>query len=259
MSLFVELPDALVALLVVGASCALSLVPYLLARRLLISRTDERSADLAGSVLFRVGALHSLILALVFAQELLNFNETRHSMTREAALVGNVYYDLARFDDAATAPLRSHLRAYADIVRDREWRLLATESRLDPEAWTAWQLAYEGILDLEASGHRQTALRDIMIEQAREISALRISRESASLVTVNDLFLYAAVAGIVIMSIAYFPFAPTAVNLTLLLAFATYTGLVLYFIIAFSNPFSGGGIVEPVRFERLYEGMRQAG
>ena len=72
---------------------------------------------------------------------------------------------------------------------------------------------------------------------------------------VHGLFIFAAVAGIVIISFAYFPFPPTGVNLVLLTTFGVYTGLVIYFIIAFANPFSGAGYVEPVRLERLYEGM----
>lgn len=250
-----SVPGFFLALIIVLASCALALLPYLLARKVLLSKSDELSKDLAGSVLFRVGALHSLILALVFAQELFNVNEARQTMTREAALVGDIYYDLKRYDDAGTKAAQTNLADYTSIVLTREWDTLAQQGRLDEEAWEEWKGAYMKVLDLEPANPRQEALKEIMLEHVRELSDLRILRESEALLGINDLFFIAAIAGIVIMSIGYFPFPPTTVNLTLLLLFGIYTGLVIYFIVAFSNPFSGPGYVEPIRLERLYEGM----
>lgn len=226
-----------------------------MARRVLLPRTDEQSRDLAGSVIFRISALHSLILALVFAQELLNFNEARTTMTREAALVGDVYYDLARYDEAGTRSARADLVEYTNIVLNREWSALAETSRLDEQAWEEWKSAYIRILDLVPETPRQEALKEIMLERIRELSDLRIKRENAALSGIHQLFLFAAVAGIVLISFAYYPFPPTGVNLTLLTVFGIYTGLVVWFIIAFANPFGGAGAIEPIRLERLYEGM----
>lgn len=255
---FSVLPSLVLVVVIVVLSCLFALLPYWLARKVLLARADEQSKDLAGSVLFRIGALHSLILALVFAQELLNFSEARHAMTREAALVGNVYYDLKRYDEVATASAQASLIQYVNIVLTREWRTLATQRRLDEQAWAEWQAAYLAILNLVPDNARQESLRHIMLDQVRELSELRINRETAALAGTNTLFFFAAIAGVIIMSVGYFPFPPTRVNLTLLLLFGVYTGLVIYFIVAFSNPFSGAGYIEPTRFERLYDGMLQS-
>lgn len=255
MSFIHSMPNLLSASLIVLISCALALLPYALARKVLLPRTDDQTKDLAGSVIFRISALHSLILALVFAQELLNFNEARSTMTREAALVGDVYYDLKRYDEVSTKSAQADLVEYTDIVLNREWTSLGADARLDEQAWEKWKAAYTTILDLTPETPRQEALKGIILDRVRELSDLRIDRESAALSGVDGLFLFAAVAGIVIISIGYFPFPPTSVNLVLLTIFGVYTGLVIYFIIAFANPFSGAGYVEPVRLERLYEGM----
>lgn len=259
MSLLFILPSVISAAVVVLAFCALALAPYFLARKILASRIDEHTKDLAGSVMFRVGALHSLILALVFAQELANFNDTRRTMTREAALVGDIFYDLKRYDDATTKSAQANLAQYANIVITREWDGLGKTGRLDEAAWDEWKGAYLAILDLVPASGRQEALKDIMIQNVRELSSLRLNREAAALVGTDKLFLLAAIAGVLIMSIAYFPFPPTLANLTLLLLFGVYTGLIMYFIIAFGDPFSGPAYIEPVRFQRLYEGMLKSG
>jgi len=250
-----SIPGPALAVLVVLVSCVLAIGPYAVARRTMLSRTDDQTRDLAGSVIFRISALHSLILALVFAQELVNFNEARTIMTREAALVGDIFYDLQRYDEAATKQAQADLVDYTAIVLGRERESLAADALLDEQAWEEWKSAYTIILELEPRDARQDALKDIMLDRIREISDLRISRENTALAGVHGLFLFAAVAGIVIISIGYFPFPPTRVNLTLLLIFGLYTGLVIYFIFAFANPFSGAGQIDAVRFERLYEGM----
>ena len=58
---------ALLAVLTVGGTVALAIGSYLLGRKLLLPLSGEETRDLAGSVIFRVSALHGLILALVFA------------------------------------------------------------------------------------------------------------------------------------------------------------------------------------------------
>jgi hypothetical protein len=245
----------LLPVVIILVSCALALLPYFMARAILLPRTDDQSKDLASSVMFRVGALHGLILALVFAQELVNFNDVRHTLTREAALVGNIFYDLERYDKTTTQSARASLIEYTNIVLNREWDALAETGRLDEQAWDEWKTAYLAILDLAPQTPRQEALKGIMLDQVRELSELRLDREGSALVSTNNFFLLAAIAGIIIMSITYFAFPPNVVNLTLLLLFGIYTGLIIYFIIAFANPFGGAGFIEPVRFERLYEGM----
>lgn len=252
-----SLPSVAQLVLVVAVCCALTLLPYLLARRCFLSTSDENTHALAGSVIFRVGALHSLILALVFAQELLNFSDVRHTMTREASLVGNVYYDLGRYDEELTLSARADLLEYTKIVINQEWDKLASESRLDERAWEKWKSAYLQILDLEPVTPRQHELKSIMLVQVRELSELRINRESASLTGVNNLFLFAAIGGLIVISFSHFNYAPTRANLTLLMLLGFYTGCIIYFIIAFSDPYSGVAFIEPIRLERLYQAMVQ--
>jgi len=132
---------------------------------------------------------------------------------------------------------------------------LASDGRLDQQAWREWEAAYLDILDLAPADHRQRALKTIMLERVREVSDLRSSWENAASAGTNALFLVAAVAGIAIVSISYFPFPPSSVNLMLLAIFGVYTGMVICFLVGFANPFSGAGYVEPLRFERHYEGM----
>ena len=70
---------------------------------MLLARADAQTHHLAGVVIATIATLPRLLLALVFAQALLNVNEARETMTREASLPGNVYDDLARYGGHETA------------------------------------------------------------------------------------------------------------------------------------------------------------
>ena len=107
-----------VTLLVAGC-CGLSLGSYAVARRVLLARADAQTHHLAGVVIATIATLPRLLLALVFAQALLNVNEARETMPREASLPGNVYDDLARYGGHETASARAALVAgeWCDATR----------------------------------------------------------------------------------------------------------------------------------------------
>jgi hypothetical protein len=158
-----------------------------------------------------------------------------------------------------TESARAALLDYTEIVLKREWQSLGFSTRLDEEARDKWKFAYSGTLDLVPDSRRRESMRNTMIDQIREISALRIRREHSALVgTPNSLFLIATLTGIVLISVGYFPFPPTRVNLALLAMFGAYTGIILYLIFEFANPYRGAGFVEPIRFQRMFEAMQQA-
>jgi len=249
-----ELPAPLSALVFVLGTIALALASYTGMRALTAGRGDEDRRDLANSVIFRVSALHGLILALVFAQEIGNLGHADDAAAREAMLVADSYYDLERFDAEATLPIRQALADYAHQVVAVEWPMLARERRLDDTAWSHWTAAYEQVLDLSATTPRQEVLLDLVHRNIREVSSLRRARENAALEGAEPLFLVAALVGVVFTAASYFTYAPGRLNLFLLSVFAAYTGLVIYFIVAFANPFHAPGMVKPTGFQQILAG-----
>lgn len=86
-----EVISLLIAAAFIVGTVALVWTGYFL-MRLASARADKDEAnDLAGSVIFRVAALHGLILALVFAQELFKYQEVRGALVREATAVADIY------------------------------------------------------------------------------------------------------------------------------------------------------------------------
>ncbi|MCE8510883.1 hypothetical protein MB818_11720 [Ruegeria sp. 1NDH52C] len=248
-----QLPVPVAAFVFVAATLVLALSAYGLTRAILC-RSGEAKSDLAGPIFTRVGALHALILALVFAQELINVRDISTASAREAVLVGDAFYDLKRYDPEETLPIRKDLAGYVRLVLEQEWDSLAEADILSPEAWAAWERAYVGALELEPATDRQNVLKGIVVDHLREVSGLRRLRENAAIANVQDLFMMAAVAGLVLTSAGLFTHAPNTHNIFLLSIFAAYTGLIVFFVVAFANPYHAPGMVMPTGFENLFMG-----
>ncbi|MEQ9260493.1 MAG: hypothetical protein RIG84_15510 [Roseovarius sp.] len=251
-----SLPPVLGALLAVGVTILLALVPYAALRAMFLRAGETLTNDLANSIVVRVSALHALILALVFAQELVNLRDINTAANREAVLVNDVFFDLARYAaPEQTTPIREQVALYAHLVLAEEWDGMAETGSLLPAAWDSWQAAYGGILELAPENPRQEALKDIMLADIREISGLRRTRENAGLAGVPGMFLAAAVLGVVLTAAAFYPHRPTRQTLTLIAIFASYTGLIVYFVIAFAHPYNAPGRANPLGFEQVYGGQ----
>ena len=252
--IILDWPPILSALVFVIAMILLALGSYAAMRALAGRHEYDERKDLAGSVIFRVSALHGLILALVFAQEIANLNEADRTTAREAVVVADTFFDLERYDPQATLSLRQALANYVARVADAEWQSLARDKSLDMQAWDFWEEAYHGALALTPETAREQYLHALILDNIREISGLRMIRENDARRGTQPLFLIAALVGIVLTAASYFTYRPRQLNLGLIAIFAAYTGLVVYVIVAFANPFHRPGMVEPVGFERLLEG-----
>ena len=56
------------------------------------------------------------------------------------------------------------------------------------------------------------------------------------------------------VAVPYFTFAPTPLHLSLLSLYAAYTGVIMYVIFAFSDPFADPGMLPPTAFIELLDG-----
>ncbi|MCP4318286.1 MAG: DUF4239 domain-containing protein [Hyphomicrobiales bacterium] len=203
-------------------------------------------------LIFRVAALHGLILALVFAEELGNSDALIQSVNSEATQLESIYFDADRHGGGQTKEIRQAIAFYTREVIEREWELLNSESVLSNDAWSHREKAMQALLDLEVDTPRQTWLRQRMLDQLAAVETERNRREILAAIDVSMLFWVIAFIGVALVAAPYFPYQPTTANMALLAIYAAYPGLVLYFIYAFDSPFSGFGGVQPIPLELLY-------
>jgi hypothetical protein len=239
--------------LFIGGTILIALCVYFSVRSLAGARATEDTQTLAGSVLIRVSALHGLILALVFAQELVDYAQLQGNLTEEATAVADIWNDARRYGEPAVSALHPPLTEYTHQAIEAEWVTLGETQRLSGDGWRLWEVVYLAALDLQPVTPRETDLRAHMVHNAQKIAGLRQARENTALHSVHPLFWVAAVAGLVLVTVPYFVYMPTPLHLMLLSVYGAFSGLVLFVIFAFSDPFSAPGALQPTAFERLLE------
>ena len=249
--------DILVCLAFVVGTIALSLGAYFLMRFVTGGDPNSRHKEMANAMIIRVAALHGLILALVFAHEMAGYQQLKTQSATEANAVADVYYDIARYDPELAPPLRGALIEYLNVVVDTEWPTLGATGRLAADAWANWDRAYGYVLDLQPISERQTSLRDHMLERLHAVSEARNLRENSGADSINNLFWFAAISGVILIAVGYYYWPPERHNLMLMGLFSTYTGIILFMIFAFSDPFSPPGALTPIPFERLLQDVRE--
>ena len=254
-----NLADVLSSLLfgsaVVLATVMVVLASYVLARRLLHpGQEGDRTLEVAGNVAVRVATLHSLILGLVYAQELDDYKSVRATLIDEAIAISDVFNDAGRYGGAIALPIREGLARYVAIVVDEEWERLAHREGLSPRAWEEWNAVYARVLDLAPSTERERYLSGHMKEKTAAVARFRQLREAASAGRFSGLFWGPAIIGLIIISAAFYVYRPTKTHLVLLSFFGAYSGVILFFIFAFSNPYANPGKLPPRPFEHLLRG-----
>ena len=253
------MPDFLVSALVGTAFAAggivLVLGTYFAARRLLgVWQEGDRTDEVAGTLAVRIAALHGLILALVYAQELDDYKGLRSGLTDEAVAIADVYNDIRRYGGPSVPPIQARISQYVATVVDEEWDTLGRGEGLSAKAWTEWDDVYGRLLDLEPATDRQRYLANRMRDRITTVAALRQTRESMATGRFSGLFWTPALIGLLLLAVPLYVFRPSRTHIILFSLFGAYSGVILFFIYSFANPFMNPGRLEPIPFERLLKG-----
>lgn len=236
----------------VGSTVTVILAAWLLTRRL-AGEPEPRTAELASSVVFRISALHGLILALAFAQEGAEYQRLKTESYKEASAIADIYNDARRYSPQAAEAIRPALDDYVRTIVEVEWTRTGLAATLSATAWAHWESVYELVLDLDPQTPRQAALREHMLDRIHLIAETRDLRLSHRNNAVLSVFWFAALSGVVLVAMVYYPFPPRRQNVVLLCLFGTYTGIILFLIYALSNPFGAPGAIPPPAFSALQD------
>jgi len=250
-----HLPVVPGAILLMGITMATGVTIYVLSSRLFVnsrSKDTRRAAD----YLFRAtGILVSLFLSLTFADVVLELNQIETSIEREAVMIEDIYRDLGRYESNRARKAQILLEDYVNAVIDHDWPALANDS-LSQEARDIFdQLEYE-VLHLEDETEIQGILRGRIISDVDLVSDLRLSRLEQAFAK-PPLFLIVVFFGFLTTMVCFGAHQPNRLTLMLLSSYTLLIGLVVYLILAFSDPFQGSTGIDPVSLQFILDQIRQ--
>ena len=116
---FVSLPLAFV----VGAGLTVGF--FLLVRLVWRGPTTDETKDVAGSIAFRVGAIHALVLGLAFATVLGEYDQAGAVVDTEAIAIVELESLLRTINDPQSDKVRKLLITYTEGVLSKGWQQMA--------------------------------------------------------------------------------------------------------------------------------------
>ena len=255
MTAMLQLPTLLGIILIVLGTIALGVVPFIAVRRLLVRELPSDSSGVADAVAVRVGAVHGLILALVFAEAQATHADLRQEVSREITSLEHVAANLGRWDRPDGAALRKQLADYITVVLEKEWAVPMSPHG-SPDARRASNALALGLLELGAETPREQTLRTQMIQDMTALQDHRKNRLSLTHRSLPPLFWWVALAGFAITVALFFVFPAQPLHVSLLAVYGAYTGLVLYFTLALSHPYIGPAAIDTSGYALVLDEVR---
>lgn len=217
------------------------------------NETAKEIKDVTGNLFRVVGWLFTLLLSLNFSEVVSELAETESAIQSEAAAIADVYHNLQQIKSNETLEFQELLAGYVQAVIEDEWRTLA-EDRLSERADKLLRQVEDAALNLPSEGPVQESLRSRTIEDVDRISDFRLARlqhaiETPSVVLLVILFGY-------LVTMVYFGIYQPRPALIFLLSFYTvFVGVIIYLMLAMSDPFQGATAIDSAAFEYLLESM----
>ncbi|SEK07732.1 Protein of unknown function [Cribrihabitans marinus] len=235
----------LAAIVIIASTVVVALLFYRVSHWLVGPKPETASKELSGSILGRVSALHALILGLVFAQLALDYRVLQKDLGSEADTVIQIVTDARLHGGEGADGIISGTKDYVDAVVNHEWQDFASAKAEGSAGRVAWLKIYKQTLNLNSETAVQKMLHDNLVAKARALETLRNKRLNIAGGSNQIAFWFAAIAGLVIISVSYFAFAPSGVNLAFVSLFGAYNGITLFLIYALVNPYVAPGAIQP--------------
>ena len=218
-----------------------SLICYAVTRTLLRSHIDKDSVALSTSVIARLGSLHALILALMFAQEMADYRDISRIVAKEASAISDVYNSLREYDEdnqQSTAAIRGLVIDYVKTVLEVD-RIALAESNVSHQTWINYHRINRELRNLQPSNNDQEDLRALMLTDWDHVSEFHLRLRTIAEYEAPAFFWIVIISGFLAVVIPCYVYSPNIANLAILGTYSAFNGIVMYVIFAIGNPFTG--------------------
>ncbi len=252
-----QLPVWLGATMAMVVAIAASALPFVVVRRRLSDELPAKARDVAETVAVRIGTIHGLILALVFAEAQSTHTNLQQEVSKETSTIEHIALQLDQWNGPDANALRGQLAAYVTAVLQSEWQ----EPERPQGSRDVGQAYYdldEGILNLKADTPRKQSLRNRMITNMDSLQDHRKERLALLHRGLPMLFWWMAIAGFLIIVGFFLVFPASALHTAIFSIYGAYTGLALYAILALSHPYAGPATVDTTPYETVLDDIKKA-
>jgi hypothetical protein len=250
-----SLPALAGAAIVIFISTTLGLLAYLMSHRFMSRYEHDADRDPTGSLFRVLGMLVSLMISLAFAEVVVEMRSVENAIERESIAIVDLFNNLQRFDVEQAHDAQSTLIDYTQAIIDDDWPSLKIDRLGERSAALRRQLD-ETIWNLSPETPVQEILWSQLLSDLDLLSDYSVVRLDNALAQ-PPVYLYLMFFGFILTMACFGTYRPTPPTIFFVSLYAVFVGLVLYLILALSDPFRGGFQVEPNTFEHVVMFMRE--
>ena len=251
-----KLPALLGCLIFMAAVVMVGQSIYLASQKILFQDKLETLGDATRTIFLAVNLLVGLFLSLTLNDLGNRLIDINNSVEREAASITDVYNGLKHFNSTRASEIQLRLNEYTKAVIEDEWPSLA-ENRLSDRAEVLLREIISSVLSLETNNQIENSTWSRISADLDAISDYRLARHHHAL-SPPPFFLLVVIFGIVVVMVCLGLYPPTRPLVVLVSFYLAFVGLVVYLILALSNPFQGVPGVDTAPLEHVIEVMLQA-
>jgi ABC-type multidrug transport system fused ATPase/permease subunit len=241
-------------LVAMGFTAATGFVVYLVFYKLISKYKREDMKEPTNNLFRVVGMLVSLMLALAFSDVIVELRTIRNAVQRETVAISDIFEVLKLFDIERTREIRTNLVDYSQAVIDDDWPALA-DDRLSKRAGALKRQFTEGVINLKPANPAQEKMLSHMMADIDAISDYRVVRLNSALAQ-PPVYLFAIIFGFLVTMACFGAYRPQGPLVVLIFLYTVLVGLVLYLVLALSDPFQGDIGIAPTAFEHLVETLQ---
>jgi len=204
--------------------------------------------------LFRmVGILVSLMLSLAFGEVITEWQAIKNAINQESVAISDTYINLKYFDSEDTREIQAVLIDYAQAVIDDDWPAMAND-RLGQKASALKRQFTEKVMELKPANSIQKEIRSGIIADIDTLSDHRLIRLNHSMAK-PPVYVLVIIFGFLVSMACFGAYQPHFPLIALVSLCTLFIGMVLYLILAMSDPFQGRIIIDPTTFANLIEAL----
>ena len=232
----------------------LGLVVYLSSYKLIDNHKNVNLKDPINSLFRLVGILVSLMLSLSFGEVIAGWQVIKNAIDREAAAISDTYTNLKYFDPEGTREIRAILIEYAQAIIDDDWPAMAKD-QLGQRTSALKREFSKKVIELRPVTPFQEKLWSHIMADIDIMSDYRLIRLNHSM-SQPPVYVLVIIFGFITTMACFGAYQPNSPLIALVSLCTSFIGMVLYLILAMSDPFQGAANIDPTPFEYLLEALK---
>lgn len=252
---FFKLHPILGPLIAILVSVAFTSILFLLIHNFFKNKKKTEIETFAQQTAYRIGALHALILSIVFSMLISEYITLQKNLADEAAAIGNIYEAVLSLKPENASRIRDQLLIYLSEVIEKEWEPTHEGAINVPTGMIIFDV-YKQLKHWSPSSPYEEKIQHHVMELLLKVGELRIQRLlDRHHDRVPIIFWVIAVAGYILTLIPHLAVELNRFRFLLINCYAAIIGIVFYGTILLSNPFATG-LIKPTLYKTIYKQIK---